>query len=88
MLVCRTDVYQTSWVAEGAAGYAASSTVPQVVKDAYAKKVDPAVDDSTYDDLKKMCGGMLCDADKRWPLNTVMVRERCACLRLSVPVQP
>ena len=82
--MCRTQNYQNNWVAEGEAGYPVDTTVPKLVQDVYGKK---DTGDTTYDDLKKMCDGMLCDTDPRWPLATVMVRERCASLRLLVPVR-
>jgi hypothetical protein len=44
------------------------------VKAAYAAKVNSG--DTTYDNLKKMCDGMLATKDERWSLQTCLVRAR------------
>ena len=72
--VCRSNLaYVNSWVAEGADGYHPYFTI-EPVKAAYAAKL--ASGDSTYDDLKKMCDGMLAVKDERWSLQACLVREQ------------
>eukprot|EP01046_Picozoa_sp_COSAG06_P009654 COSAG06_NODE_507_length_14929_cov_109.047067_3_plen_189_part_00 len=76
--------YSNSWVKEGADGYHPDSSVREPVKAAYAAKL--ASGDSTYDDLKKMCDGMLATKDDRWSLQACLVRERSPAMsRLHLP---
>ena len=49
--------------------------MPAAIQAAYAAKADPAKDDSTYDNLKKMCDGMLAKKDERWSLQACLVRD-------------
>ena len=42
------------------------------VKAVYAAKLKG---ETTYDDLKKMCDGMLAKKDDRWSLRTCLVRQ-------------
>jgi hypothetical protein len=61
-------------VLEGADGYRPEFTV-EPVKAAYAAKL--ASGDTAYDDLKKMCDGMLATKDERWSLQTCLVCDPC-----------
>ena len=72
-LNCRANEhYLNSWVKAGADGYPPEFTVDPV-KAAYAAKL--ASGDTAYDDLKKMCDGMLATKDDRWSLTACLVRE-------------
>ena len=57
---------------DGAKAYPPEFTV-EPVKAAYAAKL--ASEDSMYDNLKKMCDGMLATKDERWSLQTCLVRD-------------
>jgi hypothetical protein len=66
--------YINSWVLErdGAKAYPPEFAV-EPVKAAYAAKL--ASGDTAYDNLKKMCDGMLGTKDERWSLQTCLVRD-------------
>eukprot|EP01046_Picozoa_sp_COSAG06_P057639 COSAG06_NODE_11302_length_1531_cov_2.036313_2_plen_85_part_00 len=57
---------------EGADGYPPEFTV-EPVKAAYAAKV--ASGETAYDNLKKMCDGMLAVKEERWSLQNCLVRK-------------
>eukprot|EP01046_Picozoa_sp_COSAG06_P084324 COSAG06_NODE_31135_length_526_cov_1.405152_2_plen_111_part_00 len=74
-LNCRANGrYLSSWVKAGADGYPPDFAI-EPVKAAYAAKL--ASDDTAYDDLKKMCDGMLAMKDERWSLQTCLVCDPC-----------
>ena len=74
-LDCRSnDNYMNSWVKEGEDDYDTNTPAPAPVQAAYKSR---ASGDSTYDDLKKMCDGMLATKDERWSLQTCLVCDPC-----------
>ena len=76
MSLCRANLcYINSWA--GADGYDANTPVPPPVQAAHAAKADASKQDTTYDDLKKMCDGMLALKDERWSLQTCLVCDPC-----------
>ena len=65
--------YLNSWVWEGETEYYCNAPAPAPVKAAYAAKL--AGESTAYDDLKKMCDGMLGNKDERWSIQTCLVRD-------------
>ena len=69
---------------DGETEFPPDSPVPAPVRAAYAAKV--ASGEKAYDNLKKMCDGMLAVKEERWSLQTCLVRKEplhrlCVCLR-------
>ena len=74
VLNCRANLcYINSWVKDGEAQYPPGFAVDPM-KAAYAAKL--ASGDTAYDNLKKMCDGMLAMKGERWSLQTCLVRTQ------------